>query len=1546
MASSGTSRDLVVAIFANGTQYEEWMVKSGPAATKVFTIDAEEMAGRRIAAYAKEMTQLKMLQGEYLKVASSAKAGSLEQVAAMNLAANATRRLGEETVKTSTMMRQMSQHAMTTGRSMSMYLTLPLIAIAAESGKMAIKFQQNMELIRTQAGATQQEVTTQTGNVLTYAKSGTSPQGPTELAQGLYHLESLGLRGAAALDALKTSSQAAGLGIANLETVATALGGAIVTGIRGTKNYNEAMGVVNATVGAGNMRLADYVSALSTGVLPTAKKAGMSLTEFGAALAVLTDRGMGAQMAATRLKMNISMLEDPTNAAKKALADLGIGSDTLATLVRSPNGFLKALELLKAAMDNMGTSAKDKTRALQDFMDAFGKGRSSSGMLTLVDSLTSGVSSFQGKLAQIKAQQYEFSQSVAAYHQTAAYKISAAWSSIKASMISVGNAIMPAIVAIAGTLKFLATTFTGLPGPVKNLIGIFAIMFATLGPILLIGGKITQAFLGLNAIMSKIGATTATSAATADAALATTEAETATLGTTAAATQLEIEGIGAAAVSGAAVADAAIGTVIAEEAAMGTAAVEAATVTGGAFAGMGTAALGLLGPLGKVIAAYLLIKSLSGKGTGWDLSQSTNDGMFVSAVYKGKYYSGLTGSPAGDVIDKMLAGLPITKSDIGVITNRGTSSETEGIPATPKQIADFNAAKALYGTTTNTGADVNTPGTFTNPIPSGTFARIDQGTDYISKKNVVAVGAGTITSITKGMAGGTGDIIKEKLAQPVNINGRIYTGVYYSEEKPLVKAGQHVAAGMDVMGPGGNELGFLDENGRMTPLVGGLGKGSKPTLAGSDFDAFVRSLGGVGGGGPVTQIPGVIDATNNPMLAAINKQLQAAARLGKQKTGLDLLPASMQNMYYLGHTDATTIAGKQAEVAADQKAYDLLVKKYGVNTKNTAVLKEEASLHRDILSITKSIATQQAADARAAKAAEKTAQQNVYSKYAYGIFGMSPDGTPSLGSFKIGVRSKLNEISKLMDEWHIPLSAAAKKSIGEVNRAMELPFIPPDVETKINAILKQIHDTITTRMGDITATMKQKAADLKTAASAIFTETFTAADAAFDDSLNKAVQKIQDANQTALDKLTIFVSGAGFKSFKYQDVTKTGARGMTPAEAEINKLQDQHGKTQMALQLINDRNAGDMAAVAEDLYQLRLYNLGKTATLERNAADSQLTRARKHLQDQQGDSLQHYQQQRKAAKMAMDVRLKDLLASLESHRITTDTFFTQVNKLFKQNNIDAKNLSVDTGTSLINGLTPAINKGIDLWNAYADAMNSALRGKKSGHVNVGHIANAGTSADSVFTQFPGLTQYKDLFAIKQGGSSPNGYGSESYYRGERDSFNPSKLAIRLFGNSNTASDVAGEMVSHFLARGIDPAMTKLYNKFKGTLTPEEITWMKADYKRGDGTTSFSKYERMSGIPALFRGSLFHQLDSGDVHYTPEQQRIFTQVAKLLHGGMSGSHSLVSKGHLHTGEIPPIHIHFHGPVIGTGLEKAGKELAPHVRKAIVRSQTKNVTSGIH
>jgi TP901 family phage tail tape measure protein len=326
------------------------------------------------------------------------------------------------------------------------YGTLAFAAMGAESVHMATEFQSSMLKVRTQAGASQKEVNKMSQAILNMAAH--TQDGPQRLSEALYHLESLGLRGAKALDALRTSEQLANVSGADLEETTNAIGGAWRTGIRGAKSFIQSASTLNAIVGAGNMRMSDLLGALGTGILPSAKTFGLSLGQVGAALALFTDEGVPAVDAATRLRMSFSLLGAPSKLAEKELNSIGITGLQLANAMRSPGGLIAAISLLKDHLDKSGLSASRQAELLSR---AFGGGRSSSSILSMLNNLDV----LRKKQDQVNASTGKFGDAVKAQAKTA----SAAWhlmvSNIDVLMIRLGSALLPPFTSF---IRFLGST--------------------------------------------------------------------------------------------------------------------------------------------------------------------------------------------------------------------------------------------------------------------------------------------------------------------------------------------------------------------------------------------------------------------------------------------------------------------------------------------------------------------------------------------------------------------------------------------------------------------------------------------------------------------------------------------------------------------------------------------------------------------------------------------------------------------------------------------------------------------------------------------------------------------------------------------------------------------------------------------------------------------------------------------------------------------------------------------------------------------------------
>ena len=388
---------------------------------------------------------------------------------------------------------QKTGRAMTAaGRKLTRTVTLPLLGIGVAAAKMGMDFEQNMRLISTQAGASSQEVKNLRGEVLELAKA--SEFSPTELAKGLFRIESAGLRGKKAMDVLRTATKGAEVGQADFEAVSTALTAAVKTGIKGTEDYTQAMATLSAIVGSGNMRMEDLAAALSTGILPSAKAFGLSLRDVGTALAVMTARGTPAQAAATRLRMTFSKMGTQTDAAKKAFAEIGIEEFQLAKLMRS-KGLIPALELLSTKLKGSGKTAEEQTDLISR---AFGGGRTSAGILTLLQNMDSLRKTYKstGTTAE------EFNKKHREQQQETAARLKRAWSSVQVALVKLGAALAPVAVSLGNMMSGFADWFDSLSDGQRKTVIIMAAVAAAVGPVLSIVGRLVLAW---NAVAAAAG---------------------------------------------------------------------------------------------------------------------------------------------------------------------------------------------------------------------------------------------------------------------------------------------------------------------------------------------------------------------------------------------------------------------------------------------------------------------------------------------------------------------------------------------------------------------------------------------------------------------------------------------------------------------------------------------------------------------------------------------------------------------------------------------------------------------------------------------------------------------------------------------------------------------------------------------------------------------------------------------------------------------------------------------------------------------------------
>jgi TP901 family phage tail tape measure protein len=309
----------------------------------------------------------------------------------------------------------------------------------------AMKFNAQMTLLMTQAGVSARQMPQLTKGVLELA--GQVGQSPGNLAESLYHVESnmssLGIKAPQALHMVKVAAEGASVGHANLVDTTNALTAAVAAGIPGVKSYDQAMGVLNATVGSGDMSMQDLADAMGTGVLAVIKGYGANIKDAGAALATFGDNNIRGAKAGTDLRMAVQALAVPAASAKDKLKDLGLTTTSLADTMQN-HGMLAALEQLDKHLKQHGVTAKNEGQTLTDL---FGK-KAGVGLAILMEQLDR----VKSKYPELTEGANKFGQAWSKTLDTPQQKLKNLEQGAQALAITAGNVLMPAASAILGGL--------------------------------------------------------------------------------------------------------------------------------------------------------------------------------------------------------------------------------------------------------------------------------------------------------------------------------------------------------------------------------------------------------------------------------------------------------------------------------------------------------------------------------------------------------------------------------------------------------------------------------------------------------------------------------------------------------------------------------------------------------------------------------------------------------------------------------------------------------------------------------------------------------------------------------------------------------------------------------------------------------------------------------------------------------------------------------------------------------------------------------------
>lgn len=376
------------------------------------------------------------------------------------------------------------------GRSMTLGLTVPIVAAGGAAISVAANFDDAMSQVQGALGGASadmdglRDLALQLGADTVFSAT-ESAQAMVELAKG--GLTEAQIKGGA-LAASMDLAAAGQLNLADAAATTVQMMGSFGLGA------GDATRIANALAGAANASSAD-VSDLTQAMSQCsaqASLAGWSLEDTAAALALFADHGVKGSDAGTSLKTMLQRLAAPTDQAAEAIAAYGLN-------IRDSNGKMKDISGIADELTGKlgGLSDAERDAALQTI---FGSDASRAAAI-LMQSGSEGLAKYIAAT----------NDATAAETMANAQKGELSWAlenmggAIESASIAFGTALAPAITAVAGVIGNVAEAFASLPAGVQTGIAVVLALVAALGPLLMVIGSVVAALPAISEGFAMLG---------------------------------------------------------------------------------------------------------------------------------------------------------------------------------------------------------------------------------------------------------------------------------------------------------------------------------------------------------------------------------------------------------------------------------------------------------------------------------------------------------------------------------------------------------------------------------------------------------------------------------------------------------------------------------------------------------------------------------------------------------------------------------------------------------------------------------------------------------------------------------------------------------------------------------------------------------------------------------------------------------------------------------------------------------------------------------
>ena len=362
------------------------------------------------------------------------------------------------------------------GSSMTRTFTMPILLAGGASVKLAMDFEKSMTKINTLVRGSTESLDGLKKEVLDLSRE--TAKAPVELADGLYFIESAGLKGENALAALDRTARASAAGMGEMEDLATV--GAAAQNAYGVETLTaaDAIDKFGVMVRKGMFEASELSSVLGP-QLGLASQLGISMDEVGAFISTYTQTTGDATSATNGLgsvMMTFAKLDaNPTAAQAEALDKIKMSASDVNDML-AKDGLQATLLHLQTEFEKNGISMASmfsKSQALKGVMGVLGE----------------QTESYQENLEAMGESQEFVDEAFATTAESGAFQMEQAMNNLRVAGTQLGEALAPVVAIIAEKITSLTNWWSNLDKKTQENAANVALWVAALGPALIIIGK-------------------------------------------------------------------------------------------------------------------------------------------------------------------------------------------------------------------------------------------------------------------------------------------------------------------------------------------------------------------------------------------------------------------------------------------------------------------------------------------------------------------------------------------------------------------------------------------------------------------------------------------------------------------------------------------------------------------------------------------------------------------------------------------------------------------------------------------------------------------------------------------------------------------------------------------------------------------------------------------------------------------------------------------------------------------------------------------------